>query len=95
MIYEFQSDDGEVIERMFSMANAPDLGKKIVVKGKTYKRVLSGAIELIREFKPYVCYSKPKGLPGCRTDTKTGRSVIESKSQEREIARARGETDWD
>ena len=91
MFYEFKAKDGEVIDRQYPMSEAPELGTKIKVEGKVFVRMISTDIEVVEEFIPYVARSKPKGLPGCRVDKKSGHSVIENKKQEREIARVRGE----
>lgn len=41
VIYEFQARDGKTVERDYPMAEAPKIGKVIVVKGKRYKRIIS------------------------------------------------------
>lgn len=40
MIYTFRSHDGATVEREYPMAQAPKIGTRIRVKGKTYRRVL-------------------------------------------------------
>lgn len=40
-MYEFKSDDGQVIERFFAVANRPSLGSAITVDGKRFKRIVS------------------------------------------------------
>lgn len=40
MLYTFQARDGSTVERDYEMANAPKIGTRIRVKGKTYRRVL-------------------------------------------------------
>ena len=93
-LYEFVSEDGDYIERLYPMSKVPSLGTKITVDGTVYRRCISvGRTQVRKEFKPYVCVSKPKGLPGCKTDPKTGRSIIETRKQEIEIGKRRGE-EW-
>jgi hypothetical protein len=41
MIYEFRSDDGEVIEVDRPMSKAPDIGTPVKRGGKVYRRVMS------------------------------------------------------
>lgn len=40
MIYTFEARDGSTVEREYPMAQAPKLGTRIRVNGKTYRRVL-------------------------------------------------------
>ncbi len=40
MLYTFQARDGSTVEREYSMHDAPKVGTRIRVKGKTYRRVL-------------------------------------------------------
>lgn len=89
-IVEYKAEDnGQVIERFFhSMKKAP----RAVWDGpRRFARcVISTSMQIRTGFKPYVAYSKPRNLPGTKT-LPNGRSVIETRAQEREIAKVRGE----
>lgn len=89
-VYEFIDSDGEVHEKYYPMSEAPDLGELVNIDGVMCKRIISCG-QACKDFKPYVAYSKPKGLPGCPVDPKTGHSVITSRAEERRIAKLRGE----
>lgn len=91
-MYEFKADDGEIIQVSYPMAQAPELGFVIKKNGKKYVRILSSSasIGVQESIKPYVTVAGPKGIPGCQTDPKTGRSVIENRNQEREHAKRAG-----
>jgi hypothetical protein len=100
MIYQFQSEDGEIIEREYSMSSPQAAGKGITVKGKKYKRILTSgahAPEVNSGFKAYVSVAAPKGLdkidPSIPIDRKTGRPVITNHRQEKEVARLTGK-EW-
>jgi hypothetical protein len=92
-MYEFASRDGEVVTQFHPISDPPPLGKRIVIGGKVFRRVVSASQQVVKPFKPYVAYSKPGGLPGCRVDPRSGRSIIETASQERAVAKSRGE-EW-
>jgi len=95
MLYEFiDTDSGKLVELEFRMMDAPSIGDTIRRDGRNLRRLVpSLSPEIRREFKPYVAISKPKGMPGCPVDKKTGRSVITSREMERNVARQRGE-EW-
>jgi hypothetical protein len=98
MIYEFQAEDGSIVERDYPMAQAPQLGQAITVDGKKYKRILSaGSQQVIKEFKEYESVACPKGVekidPSIKVNPKTGRPIITNRAQEREIARQTGQ-EW-
>lgn len=83
--YEFQADDGEVIERVRPMARAPRIGSVLRVKGKVYRRVASlgvGSAGIVREYR-HVAHSLPRKwqwptMPHNKFDER-GRAVFESK----------------
>lgn len=90
-IYEFQSDDGEKIEKFYLVAKAPNVGKTIKHKGKKYVRIMSLDTQIEKGFKPYVSYTLAKGQwPDLKLDPKTGRSIIETRQQEKNLARHAG-----
>lgn len=88
--YLFKSDSGEIIERCFSMKDAPPIGSEIVVEGQVFRRVFSadvGAAQIARVTHqyPFVSRSLPYGENlGCKRDHK-GRQIIASQRQEREV----------
>ena len=57
--YVFQAADGSVIEREYSMHDAPPVGKKIEYAGKRYKRVYTAPTPDVKEER-HVCYSLPR-----------------------------------
>lgn len=90
-IYTFKSSDGETIEEAFSMRGAPEIGTPITRNGKQYLRVMSldGAVNVQKEFKPYVSMALAKNTPGFKHDAR-GRCVVESRQQERAYAKRVG-----
>lgn len=40
MLYTFQARDGSTVERDYPMLQAPKIGTRIRVKGKTYRRIM-------------------------------------------------------
>lgn len=87
-IYEFQSEDGEVIERVHPMREAPPIDSVIEVDGKKYKRIASGGVSVEAakvNCNKYPYFSMRHGafMPGAKHD-KQGRSFIESPTHERE-----------
>ena len=92
-VVEYKSeDDGKIIEQFFhSMKSAPGA----IWKGsrRFVRCIVPSRTQSISSFRPYVAYSKPRGLPGCK-QRPDGRSVIETRAQEREVAKARGE-EWE
>lgn len=86
MIYEFEADDGERIERNMPMAEAPPLGSAIVVDGKTYRRVASlppGSPAPV--WKPYVSSRLPRNLDGFDCNPQ-GKPIIHTQAEERRAA---------
>lgn len=96
MRYQFQADDGEVIERDYRMKDAPELGYKITIDGKEYARILSepafvGLAEHDSNDYPRVSRALPKYTKGCPLNDK-GQPVILNKAHERRVLRATGYT---
>ena len=96
MLYQFKSNDGEIIERDFRMKDAPDLGHPIEVNGKTYKRILSlpasvGLAEYDQDQFPRVSRCLPKYTKNCPLNEK-GQPVILNKAHERRILKQEGYT---
>lgn len=93
-MYQFRSDDGDIIERNYPMAEAPDLGFAVVEKGKTYKRILSVDIQIEKEFKPYESIACTRGVEkfdsSIKVNKKTGRPIISSRAQEKAVAKQLG-----
>ena len=93
-MYQFKSDDGEVIERDFRMSDCPDLGFPINFKGKTYRRILSmparvGLAEHDSNDYPRVSRALPKYTKNCPLNEK-GQPVILNKAHERKILAQEG-----
>jgi hypothetical protein len=86
-LYEFIDDQGNRIERY--ERKMPRLGKKIVVNGKVFTRIVSSGIQGVGDIKPFVSYSMPKGMPGRKTD-KNGRTVYETRRAMYEDAKKMG-----
>lgn len=83
--YQFQSDDGEVIERRYPAHDAPDIGQAVRKGGKVYRRIFS-IPEVVKPFKPYASPTLPPGHMGCHVNEQ-GFSVVESREQENRIAK--------
>jgi hypothetical protein len=85
MIYEFQANDGEIIEEHFSMAEVPSVGETIEREGKEYTRIFSSE-QKVHDYKWFAYESRalPKRLPGFK-HSKNGNTIIESRKQEREV----------
>lgn len=97
-LYQFQANDGEIIEKECPMKGPkhPKKGKRIVRKGKTFKRILSTGITVDSEGirmdnigYPRASRSMKKWLPGANHD-KAGRPIIESKRHERSMCDRHG-----
>lgn len=58
--YEFVSGDGDVIERDYAMADAPEIGKRIRVRGKTYRRKASTGTAMAIKGQPHLAHSQPR-----------------------------------
>ena len=85
--YEFESADGERVERFFRMSDVPP---QVKVDGKWFTRIISctqGVI--IPNHDPYICHSQhPSQMKGCKTvRSKSGRMkpLIEGKRHEAEV----------
>ena len=87
--YEFQAEDGEIVEVQASMNSPMSTRMKITRKGKVFLRVLAGNIQATPEFKEYESFTVPKGMPGCPVNPKTGRTIITSRAEEKRVAEQR------
>ncbi len=93
MIYEFMDDEGNIIEASYSMADAPAVGSVVTVErpdGEHVEatRIMSTPAVQGDNWRPYISSRLPRHLKGCRT-TPSGKPIIETKQQEREVM-ARG-----
>lgn len=98
--YVFVAEDGEVIEKKASMKSSIATRQKITRKGKVFFRRISGGVMAAPEFKPYVSCTVPKGMPGCPTDPKSGRTIIPDRATELRVAEQRtglrpSQQDWE
>lgn len=92
-IYNFRSADGEIIELSYSMKDAPPIGSKIQHEGKEYERVMSTGMQFSGDFKPYKVYTKCPtiaGECGLKFDPKDKRPIIQSRAEERRVAKTMG-----
>jgi hypothetical protein len=90
-MYEFKTDDGGILEKHFSIKDAPSIGSRRVIDGQRCTRVVSTSPQVRSEFKPYSSPTLPKGYPGCPTDRR-GYSIVTSRDHERQIGKAEGWT---
>jgi hypothetical protein len=81
-IYPFQSDDGEVIERSYSMKDAPPLGTLIEHEGKSYKRVVARIVGVQdRGFIPFKDMTVMDHHPHAPRVDKEGRPIFKSQRE--------------
>ena len=86
--YEYESADGERVERFFRMSEAPD---QILVGGRSFKKMISATFEFrVAKHDPYICHSQsPAKMKGCKLvrDPRSGRMkpLIEGKRHEAEV----------
>lgn len=96
-LYQFQADDGSVIEREYPMAQAPALGSALTVDGKTYRRVVcagpqvgAGVRDRVHGY-PKRSIAAPqwsgKGVPGVSHDPQ-GHVVFANPAAKRDYCRA-------
>lgn len=90
MIYQFKRPDGTVAEAWFHNTEAPDAGETVEIDGQPCIRIVSTP-QIRSEFKPYTTKVLPKHipLPGLKYNRR-GNPIIESHTQERELAKAHG-----
>ena len=93
-IYVFQSADGHVVEAPFPVSKAPRIGDIIDRGGVEFRRVPSFHLDVAGVDRkthkyPYVSRSLPRGLEGCKTNTKS-QPVIRSQQHEREVMARHG-----
>ena len=91
--YEFRTGEGQVIEVVFAMSDAPAIGSTYdhPVFG-TVTRIASGhhvSPNFTTSAYPYVSHALPRNLQGCRTDSQ-GHPIIESRRHERNVASMHG-----
>ena len=84
-MYEFQTPDGDVVEKFIPMKDAPDFGEVVDVDGVPCKRIASPSAVSRPTWTPYVSSRLPKNLPGFEC-TKSGKPIISSQAVERNAA---------
>lgn len=62
--YEFQSDDGALIERDYPMAKAPKVGRCITVNGVKYRRLPPALTRPVCHDERHLGYTLPRKRPG-------------------------------
>jgi hypothetical protein len=92
MKYEFEDENGNLVEINLPMREAPSIGSIITHDGRTLRRIAS-LVQVDpatnRSQYPYVSTALPRRLEGCRTDKK-GKPIVTSKRHEREIMARHG-----
>lgn len=89
-IYSFQAEDGEIIDRVYSMAEAPSIGSVLEVDGKAFKRVFCGTVGdgtiAQRSKYPYLSSSLSAKMPGANVvrDPRSGKLKPEIRSRKHE-----------
>ena len=85
MIYEYEAEDGSIVEIDKPLARCDYVGKVIVHEGRRVKRVASRGTSSPPVWKPYISSRLPRNLEGCQC-TKEGKPLIGTQAQEREVA---------
>ncbi len=85
MIYEYESEDGSIVEIQKPVAKADYIGKVIVHEGRRVKRIASATSKPTAVWKPYISSRLPRNLEGCQC-TAQGKPLIATQAQEREVA---------
>lgn len=98
-IYEYIADDGQVIERVCSMARAPEIGHVIVQGGKRFRRMVSGGVGNATAYDsdkyPKVSTALPEWCDGAdhvKEGRQAGKPIITSQQHEKELCRMHGFT---
>jgi len=84
MIYEYQAEDGSIVEINKPVAKSDYVGKVIVHEGARVKRIASSGTSARTVWKPYISSRLPRNVEGC-TCTPEGKPIIETQAQEREV----------
>jgi len=91
--YEFQTAEGQIIECVFAMSEAPTIGA--IYEHPMFGPVtrIASAAQVSPNFTtstyPYVSHALPKNLPGVRCDA-AGNPIISSRREERNVASRHG-----
>ena len=84
MRYEFEAEDGERIDIVYHMGEAPEIGQVVEVGDKRFKRIPSNSSSPAKVWRPYVSSRLPRNLPGCEC-TPEGKPIINTQAQERSV----------
>lgn len=102
MIYQYQADDGEILEIHRSMHQAPAIGSTIRRSGKTFVRIISAChngTAYDSESYPKLSSSLPVWCEGANhvsTGIQAGKPIITSRRHEDDLCRRHGFTrDYD
>lgn len=90
MIYEFMTDDGEIVEASYPMRRAPKVGNVYTVTNTAGEKVKATRIMSLPQvrgdpWKPYISSRLPRNIEGVNC-TPAGKPIIETKAQEANIA---------
>jgi hypothetical protein len=88
-LYEFMTDDGQIVEQYMPAGMAPDVGAVVTVTmpDKSIRlatRILSMPLVMGDTWKPYVSHRLPRNLKDVPC-TPSGKPIVQNKRQEREI----------
>lgn len=88
--YEFMDDDGQLHEEFMAMSEAPRIGESCTLAdGTPVTRIASLPESQRNNWQPYISSRLPRGIEGVN-HTPQGKPIIESRSQEREVAARMG-----
>lgn len=94
MMYEFQEVAGtRVVERFYSMAQAPDIGEIVLIEGMPFRRIISSPQVDVKVF-DHVAINLPKWCKGAPHYTDNGCPAFQSQREVQEFAKREGMR-WD
>lgn len=80
-VYEYQSDDGEVIERELPMTRAPKIGSRLVKAGKVFYRLPPKVRTRVEGDHHFASHSLPLNWPYAPRHDKLGRPLFANKRE--------------
>lgn len=95
-VYEFQNldNEGDIMEKVYPMGQAPEIGELVYDRGAWYKRIVSQShisadVKNVVHGYPYTSRALPKNLEGCSVN-KRGQPIIKSRQHEKEVCARHG-----